>query len=66
MTRRYGCCLSPYFNDRRCGKERRKFSYAIHLPERRTGNDRRSGKDRRSELERLKTPRRIINRMARA
>ena len=52
MTRRY---LPPYFNDdRRRGKERRKFSYTRHLPERRTG------KERRLASERRKTPRQLI------
>ena len=32
---------------RRIEIERRRFSYLIHIPERRTGLDRRSGKDRR-------------------
>jgi hypothetical protein len=32
---------------RRRGDDRRQFSYAMYLPERRTGNDRRSGTDRR-------------------
>lgn len=31
----------------RCGLDRRAFSYAICLPERRTGQDRRCGRDRR-------------------
>lgn len=39
-----------YFIDRRNGKERRKFSYTLHLPERR------NGMDRRSNLERLSKP----------
>ena len=34
--------------ERRSGLERRQFTYTIHLPERRTGEDRRSAKDRRS------------------
>ena len=29
------------------GGERRGFAYAVHIPERRSGEDRRSGKDRR-------------------
>jgi len=33
---------------RRTGGDRRCFSYSLHLPERRSGEDRRSGKDRRS------------------
>jgi hypothetical protein len=32
---------------RRSGKDRRVFSYAGYLPERRTGMERRSGSDRR-------------------
>ena len=32
---------------RRSGIDRRQFSYAIHIPERRTGEDRRDGADRR-------------------
>ena len=39
---------------RRSGIERRQFSYAVHLPERRFGQDRRSGKDRRSAEDRRK------------
>ena len=34
---------------RRAGIDRRQFSYAIHIPERRSGVDRRSGLDRRLE-----------------
>ncbi len=54
MTGRYGRYLNPYFTNRRNGKERRRFSYTIHIPERRTGKDRRSGS------ERGKTSRQII------
>jgi len=54
MTGPYGRNLLPYFNDRRRGKERRKFLYSMHIPELRTGKDRRSG------LERRKTPRKLI------
>jgi len=36
---------------RRLGMERRSFSYGLHLPERRDGQDRRIGKDRRSGKE---------------
>ena len=43
-----------YSNERRKGNERRKFSYTIHLPERRSDMDRRSG------LERRKTSRQQI------
>jgi len=32
---------------RRTGTDRRIFSYTLHIPERRNGNDRRSGDDRR-------------------
>jgi hypothetical protein len=32
---------------RRLNIERRQFSYDVHIPERRSGNDRRSGLDRR-------------------
>jgi hypothetical protein len=44
-----------YSNERRKGNERRKFSYTIHLPERRSDMDRRSG------LERRKTSRQQID-----
>ena len=44
-----------YSNERRKGNERRKYSYTLHIPERRSGMDRRSG------LERRKTPRQKIN-----
>ena len=37
---------------RRLGVDRRRFSYADHVPERRLGEERRSGKDRRGEAER--------------
>jgi hypothetical protein len=33
---------------RRSGTERRRFSYTLHIPERRSGLDRRSGVDRRT------------------
>ena len=33
---------------RRQGLERRQYSYAAHIPERRTGKERRSGRDRRT------------------
>ena len=36
---------------RRSGIERRSFSYAVHIPERRRIKDRRSGKNRRSGIE---------------
>ena len=32
---------------RRCGGDRRNYSYTLHIPERRNGPDRRSGTDRR-------------------
>ena len=32
---------------RRSGTDRRKFSYAVHIPERRSSIDRRQGSDRR-------------------
>ena len=32
---------------RRSGGDRRNYSYTLHIPERRSGNDRRSGTDRR-------------------
>ena len=32
---------------RRSGSDRRQFSYAFHIPERRMSSDRRSGEDRR-------------------
>ena len=54
MTGRYGRYLPPYLNDRRNGKERRKFLYTIHIPERRTRKERRLGPERR------KTPRQLI------
>ncbi len=34
-------------NGRRSGVDRRVFTYAVHIPERRSSTDRRSGKDRR-------------------
>ena len=34
---------------RRSGADRRQFSYAFHIPERRISDDRRSGSDRREE-----------------
>jgi hypothetical protein len=33
---------------RRSGGDRRNYSYTLHIPERRNGNDRRNGEDRRS------------------
>ena len=32
---------------RRWGGDRRNYSYSLHIPERRSGNERRSGADRR-------------------
>jgi hypothetical protein len=32
---------------RRSGGDRRNYSYSLHIPERRSGQDRRSGEDRR-------------------
>jgi len=32
---------------RRSGGDRRNYSYTLHIPERRDGNDRRNGEDRR-------------------
>jgi hypothetical protein len=32
---------------RRSGGDRRNYSYSLHIPERRQGNDRRIGEDRR-------------------
>ena len=32
---------------RRCGGDRRNYSYTLHIPERRSGKDRRNGQDRR-------------------
>jgi hypothetical protein len=40
---------------RRSGGDRRKYSYTLHVPERRSGNDRRSVKDRRT-IPRYKIP----------
>lgn len=37
---------------RRLGIDRRRFSYASHIPERRLGRERRSSEDRRSDEER--------------
>jgi hypothetical protein len=61
MTKRCGSNIQTYFDDRRCGQDRRKYLYSIHIPERRKGADRRSMKDRRSFLERRKTFWQIIN-----
>lgn len=37
--------------DRRQGFERRRYSYHLHIPERRSGEERRSGLDRRVTLD---------------
>ena len=39
---------------RRSGADRRQFSYAFHIPERRISSDRRSGIDRREEPREIK------------
>jgi hypothetical protein len=59
MTKRHAG-YHPYFNDRRCGKERRKYSYTLYIPERRKGMDRRSGKERRSHSERREITRWVV------
>lgn len=41
------CHVSTDNGGRRKKEDRRKFSYTIHIPERRCGSDRRSGEDRR-------------------
>lgn len=38
---------------RRTSIERRQFSYLVHVPERRLGNDRRSDLDRRNEMSQM-------------
>jgi hypothetical protein len=47
---------------RRSGIERRNFSYAIHVPELRSGTDRRIGIDRRNEVEHISIEQARINR----
>jgi hypothetical protein len=42
---------------RRTGTDRRNYSYTLHIPERRNGNDRRSGDDRRKILRTKAMPR---------
>jgi len=42
----------PDSGGRRSGTDRRRFSYDIHIPERRCGQDRRSGLDRRGGFDR--------------
>ena len=44
----------------RSGIERRRFSYAAHLPERRSGTDRRVSDDRRRELSRIPPGSRLL------
>jgi hypothetical protein len=39
----------PDINDRRSGIDRRKFSYAVYIPERRSNIDRRKGLDGHSQ-----------------
>jgi len=47
--------VSPFFlsdrGGRRLGIDRRRFSYTLHIPERRSGRERRIIKDRRGELD---------------
>ena len=43
-------CSAQLTGGRRMGGDRRDFSYACCLPERRSGMDRRSGKDRRQQI----------------
>ena len=47
--------ISPFFltdnGGRRSGIERRRFSYSLHIPERRSGTDRRKIEDRRREAD---------------
>ena len=45
---------------RRSGIERRCFSYAAHIPERRSGRDRRVSDDRRRELSRIPSGPRLL------
>ena len=42
-------CSDQLTGGRRMGGDRREYSYACCLPERRSGMDRRSGKDRRQQ-----------------
>jgi len=53
--------LPPDNGGRRSGIERRRFQYAFHIPERRSGLDRRSGIDRRTDERVPATERRIDN-----
>jgi hypothetical protein len=47
--------VSPFFlsdrGGRRLGIDRRRFSYTLHIPERRSGRERRRIKERRGELD---------------
>jgi hypothetical protein len=49
---------SPF--DRRSGIDRRCFSYAVHIPERRSGRDRRICDDLRKELNRTSSGPRLL------
>ena len=42
-------CSDHLTGGRRMGRDRREFSYACCIPERRSGVERRSGKDRRQD-----------------
>jgi len=47
--------MTPYDNGgRRSGVDRRNFTYSLHIPEKRSGQDRRSGFDRR-EMQAFRT-----------
>ncbi len=52
----------PYNEGGRSGVDRRIFSYAIRLPEQRSGKDRRRGTDRRNGTERRNTNRLVDDR----
>lgn len=58
--------LAPDNAGRRSGTDRRVFSYALHIPERRRGAERRSGSDRRRQKDSLQmtAPRGIERRLA--
>jgi hypothetical protein len=47
MTERYEKMITADNGGRRTGSERRSYSYTMHIPERRHGEDRRCGDDRR-------------------
>jgi hypothetical protein len=49
---------------RRSGVDRRQYSYATHVPERRSSRDRRNGKDRRSEYGRRNIMQQIFSHLA--